>query len=356
MKECVFAYYRPYKKVKINIMNLLVYLGIYALLWWLWIYVNGYMFMYMLIVFSILPIYSVISLLVIEACGSLKLSASDTSVTKQQLVSIGFIFNNNSIFATPLCKITTHISNDFYKTISTTFNNMAVAPKDKSRTTLPLVFDKCGLITVKINNIEIRDLLSIVSFIYESRMEQKICVLPKDMQPEDINKEGYMVGLTQNEENNLKGNDFSDVSNIREYVPGDRIKDIHWKASARMDELMVKERVRLSENQLVMLVDLSGENETVEKVISYSYNIVKSALMDGIPVNMMWWQDGTNTLKEYEVMNINEIKPAYIALYEDGISANTAMAIDYIHNTLVTLKKYVKVGVSDGEVKLVVME
>lgn len=356
MKECILAYYRPYKKIRINFKNLLIYLAIYGLLWWLWIYVNGYMFMYMLIVFTIVPIYSIISLLAIEACGSLRLSMSDTSVIKDKLVSMGLIFDNNSIFATPLCKITTHISNDFYKTMSTTFNDMSVAPKGKSRTMLPLVFDKCGLVTVKISNIEIRDLLSIVSFIYDSRLEQRICVLPRDMQPEDINKDGYMVGLTQNEENNLKGNDFSDVSNIREYVPGDRIKDIHWKASARMDELMVKERVRLSENQLVMLVDLSGENDTVEKVISYSYNVAKSSLTDGIPVTLMWWQDSASTLQQYEIMNINDIKPAYMALYEDGISNSTAVAIDYIHNTMATLKKYVKVGVTDGEVKLIVME
>ena len=49
-------------------------------------------------------------------------------------------------------------------------------------------------------------------------------------------------GVAEFSESSRKGNDHSEVSDIRTYRIGDRPKDIHWKLSARNRELMVKAR------------------------------------------------------------------------------------------------------------------
>ena len=43
-------------------------------------------------------------------------------------------------------------------------------------------------------------------------------------------------------------------------------------------------------------------------------------------------------------------------MYEDGISKNTALAGDYIHNVKVKLSRYVKVSAEGEEVKVCVVE
>ncbi len=52
-----------------------------------------------------------------------------------------------------------------------------------------------------------------------------------------------------------RGMDFSDV---REYQPGDDVRVIDWKVSARMDDLFVKQFVEERELTVILLVDASG--------------------------------------------------------------------------------------------------
>ena len=52
-----------------------------------------------------------------------------------------------------------------------------------------------------------------------------------------------MTGASQEEGmiQNRKGNDPSEIFDIREYVPGDDIRSIHWKLSSKTDTLILKE-------------------------------------------------------------------------------------------------------------------
>lgn len=40
---------------------------------------------------------------------------------------------------------------------------------------------------------------------------------------------------------NRKGSDASEMFDIRDYVPGDDIRTIHWKLSGKTDELIVRQ-------------------------------------------------------------------------------------------------------------------
>ena len=58
------------------------------------------------------------------------------------------------------------------------------------------------------------------------------------------------MGMSESEESQAKGNDFAEITDVREYRPGDRIKDIHWKLSAKKETLMVKERTSVAQSQV----------------------------------------------------------------------------------------------------------
>lgn len=40
-------------------------------------------------------------------------------------------------------------------------------------------------------------------------------------------------GMNEAEESRKKGHDFSEVVDVREYQPGDKLQNIHWKLSAK---------------------------------------------------------------------------------------------------------------------------
>ena len=70
-----------------------------------------------------------------------------------------------------------------------------------------------------------------------------------------------------------------DLREIREYRPGDRLKDIHWKATAASldDDLLVREYEKNADRIIALLPELSKDNlsKTVSTFYSYMSFLIK---------------------------------------------------------------------------------
>jgi len=78
------------------------------------------------------------------------------------------------------------------------------------------------------------------------------------------------------------------VRSVRDYVAGDPIKLVHWAATARMGELMVKELESPVAPTLVLGVDLRGGSEdAVEHAAAHAAGVALAALRDGVPVVLL---------------------------------------------------------------------
>lgn len=63
---------------------------------------------------------------------------------------------------------------------------------------------------------------------------------------------------------NRKGNDPSEMFDIREYVPGDDIRSVHWKLSSKTENLILREGSDPSYYNMVLLPDLGRKMENAE--------------------------------------------------------------------------------------------
>jgi uncharacterized protein (DUF58 family) len=78
------------------------------------------------------------------------------------------------------------------------------------------------------------------------------------------------------------------VKTVREYVAGDPIKLVHWPATARAGELMVKELEAPVAPVLCIAVDLrGGPSGAVEEAASRAAGLVIAALNAGVPVTLL---------------------------------------------------------------------
>lgn len=78
------------------------------------------------------------------------------------------------------------------------------------------------------------------------------------------------------------------VKTIREYVAGDPIKLVHWAATARAGELMVKELESPVAPVLCIGVDLRGGREAaVEEAAARAAGLALAALRAGVPVTLL---------------------------------------------------------------------
>ena len=84
-------------------------------------------------------------------------------------------------------------------------------------------------------------------------------VIPKENPAESLPQTPAADGLDEFTESDLRGEISSDVKEIRQYQPGDRLQRIHWKLSAKLDDLFVKEMAHTSVLSLVLLPELNSE-------------------------------------------------------------------------------------------------
>ena len=84
------------------------------------------------------------------------------------------------------------------------------------------------------------------------------------------------------------------IKGIREYNVEDRMKDIHWKSSLKMDRLMVKEYDFTSERELTIIVNGqcgepywgSIQPALIENGIKVAASLASIAIKEGVPTGM----------------------------------------------------------------------
>ena len=112
--------------------------------------------------------------------------------------------------------------------------------------------DACGKLTVRITRWTCSDLLGFF-FIRKHLPEVVSCtVLPPASQPQ----EGFHLDEALNSEPVLRpkaGGGMAEDYDLREYMPGDTLRSIHWKLSSKTDKLIVREAL-IPENSDIFLV------------------------------------------------------------------------------------------------------
>ena len=122
----------------------------------------------------------------------------------------------------------------------------------------------CVGIRVRKDRLMVTDYLGILSKQCRIDREESLSlfVLPDKREVGRLFPEEMGAVTSEEGSTNRKGSAFIDESEIRSYEMGDPIKLIHWKISARIDDLMVRELADQTETCLLLYVNLKDrENE-----------------------------------------------------------------------------------------------
>jgi uncharacterized protein (DUF58 family) len=77
------------------------------------------------------------------------------------------------------------------------------------------------------------------------------------------------------------------VRSVREYVPGDPVRLVHWPATAHWGDLMVKELETSDAPRLVIVVDLRGPETAAELAASRAAGLARAAFRARLTVGML---------------------------------------------------------------------
>ena len=157
----------------------------------------------------------------------------------------------------------------------------SIDSKKREEEELQLEAKWCGKLYISLEQKQVYDYLSLFHSRVKENQEAEIAVLPSSQpltvifsEADTWENQGQGEGALR-----LERSSGGEIRQLREYAPGDLVRGIHWKQSARTDKLLVKEFQKEEEEGVSLYLDFSGEKEPGPEEMSAFYQILSAFLL-----------------------------------------------------------------------------
>ena len=172
----------------------------------------------------------------------------------------------------------------------------------------------CGEINFYLEDIYLYDVFKLCRVPIHCSKKHHLVVYPQEVNLEishQISMQPRQNGILQYLYE--KGNDVSEVFDLKEYEPGDDIRHMHWKLSAKTGQMLMKEGTRYSSYETVVLVDIGCfdqekqlEEETLSIAIAYAMSLSEQLLLKHIGHLVLFYNQG-----EFYPIELNHVQEYY---------------------------------------------
>lgn len=336
-------------KIRIRPIYMLSYLISWGFLLSFFLFFKSYYFLDLLVIVSCLPILTIG--LAIWSYSRLNLEIHPVNEQVRQGEQGAFILRllGKGLLWNVVCR--GELVNAFYGTGAEIDIEMPVTLRGEEELRLPVSSSYCGKMVLRVEYIDYVDLIGLVRVHKTVQSKGEIYVLPEENVIERVQRDGFMVGMSDLDESTAKGYDSADVTDMREYRPGDRIKDIHWKVSAKWDKLMVKERSSVAQSQLVFVLGYSNNRQETEEVLRFAYGTAKEFLKEYVPIRILWWIDEQKNFGEILIPELSELNQKFQQVMGEK---KTSEELDYplfMARMRPEIKAYVVLHYREGQVE-----
>lgn len=187
---------------------------------------------------------------------------------------------------------------------------------DQEVVQIPYEASRCGEITFRSISVKAVDQMGLFTVRMPALKEKRMMIYPYTLQT-DIKLSKAKSGSTLHEGAmlNQKGTDSSEMFDVREYVPGDDVRAIHWKLSGKYDTTMLREASEPVHYQIALLPDIGRKNgehrvsaEEINACIavgeSISYTLLEQGISFGVvlPTKTGLYLREINSRKDINIM------------------------------------------------------
>lgn len=197
-----------------------------------------------------------------------------------------------------------------------------------------------GCINICVREMVVYSFLGLFKVTYTPDMISNIMMLPKvDKDYNLVIPEANVDDDTYQYDENEKGNDRSEVFDIREYREGDNIRDIHWKLSSKRDFMVVKEFSKPLDNEKLIYIDFGGIStrldsrseqflDLVDKLLEEVMNISYVLIQNDIKFTICWTDK--NDIVAYKPKDEYELKDVIKSILNTKFTDETVAVQEYI--------------------------
>lgn len=336
------------------------------------VFYHHYMLFLMLVIMIVSPIVSYVVTRRSLDKFEIVVSADKASIGKNIPTDIYFTVDNKSIIPVEDLKLDVKLYNHFYHNDEEYNIIIAAIPRKVRQTKISVTGIYCGRMVAEIERATIYDAFGMFRFAKDIKKRTEIYIMPsKSDQFENVAIS--TLGVSEDEQlQTKKGDDVSQISEIRNYIPGDKLQNIHWKLSAKSDELQVKEFSLPYSEDVIILVELYVEEETpdtFDELIEVLYAFSMDLIQQGRKFNIIWKNSEYN-FKNMEVNNDDDLNLVIRELFFAKIQKHNGEAYDlyislnseikgtilYLSNTNAVVKSGEKLDIGSERVMLTCLQ
>lgn len=334
-----------------NMFRIIGYVVLFAVNLVLYIFLHSHFHFVVLIIMAAAPVFSILVNVLVTRCLSAQIISAnmgDTYARQHEEVYSTIVLKNPTPFMSLDVKVTLIIENTFFGTTGSRVISVPLYAFKGYQLEVPFVPTLPGIVRLSINRVKIKDLMGLTFFKKNTDAQKEIIVIPEYIADTRYDSVALDQGMLESEESTKKGHDFSDVVEIREYIPGDKLMSIHWKLSAKRDILMVKDRATMSDRQLVVVPELCGADiKLLEIIIVTAYSVICNMLEDGTTVRLMYFSAASFEYKEFRIDYAEEADAAFAMMFFEKTYSGMDEAACNMANVHPEIKAYLHIT-ADG--------
>ena len=295
----------------------------------IYIFTNTYYTLTLLAVCVVMPVISLVLMLIAGREIAIELELPQTA--EKKAASLTYRISNPGRY--PVARITFQIRLENQMTGA--FRERRVSATAGSRETvtaeLSLQNSKVGTVVVSTNKIRVYDAFGLFVFRKSDLPDQAVIIYP-DMRNVEVHMENPVenTGDGSRYSPDRPGQDVSEIFALREYVPGDEIRKIHWKLSGKTDRTMVRDFSLPLNYSVFLLLELTrGSEELVDVQVEIFLALSRTLLENGISHNMGWYDAAEERFNVEELDDFEELELAAAGVLSSYAVEESGAAIDF---------------------------
>jgi hypothetical protein len=260
----------------------------------------------LLLILLLCPVFSFIIMLVNFLVIRLRIAPVEIVAEKHEDCGIALYLRNNFLFPVSPIRIIgdfqSHHEGEagFSKKVLMT----DIPPLSSVVVQLPFRLPFRGEYTIRIYEICVFDLLKLFRLRRKLHLTARLIVMPREKIPVHSGMETETD--IESPSSIITSHRTNMFNSLREYREGDSIRHIHWKLTAKQDELVVKQMEQSLNSSTVIFSDFSSKIGTdtfltrrmIDAVLETALAVTKKTLLEGNGVINCW--QGSQTSERYE--------------------------------------------------------
>lgn len=282
------------------------------------IFVVDYISFWILAFLVMLPLVSLLVTVLAMSGVTAELIIMNASILKNEPLPIQLKIYNKYLFATCMARVKLSIRNELLQ--QEQIRTFFMTASHSGRTVEEVISSEyCGMLRCSIAELRIYDALGLFSFHKKAESSYLVSVLPSVYPLMAINSAVLQDIQDNMTSRTMKGNDPSEIMDVREYRDGDRLARIHWKLSDKYDQLMVKDFGDSISNDVLLLFDLNGNSsEEISGLLDAVYSISNFLIKNQITYEIEWYDSLHERLVHTDISQDNDLGLVFEAIMTDS--------------------------------------